>query len=327
MYNMQKLIEAIFNESESNFENLAMDVFKFQQQNNDIYTDYIHKLNRTNTYTGFKDIPFLPISLFKTHEVKSYNSNTDIIFTSSSTTGMGVSKHYVHDVAVYEKSFIKGFEYFYGNITDYAFICLLPSYLERSGSSLIYMAEKLIALSHNPDSGFYLKATDQMIEIINRREQQGLKTILLGVTFALLDFAANFKQQLVHTIVMETGGMKGRRKEMTRGEVHKELTNAFGTEHIHSEYGMTELLGQAYSKGKGIYTPAPWMKVFVRAYDDPFEVKESGTGVLCIIDLSNIYSCSFIETQDIATVHANGNFEILGRLDNSDIRGCSLLTV
>ncbi|MDA3613964.1 acyl-CoA synthetase family protein [Polluticaenibacter yanchengensis] len=324
---MQNLIGAIFNESESNFKNLALEVYGFQQQNNNVYRDFAKMSNRMNAVTSLKDIPFLPISLFKTHEVKSYDSNTDIVFTSSSTTGTGVSKHYVHDVNIYEQSFIKGFEHFYGDIRAYAFVCLLPSYLERSGSSLIYMAEKLIALSGDADSGFYLKATDEMISIIHKRESLGKKTILLGVTFALLDFASGFKKPLKHTIVMETGGMKGRRKEMTRTEVHEELTAAFGTEDIHSEYGMTELLGQAYSKGKGIYTCSPWMKVFIRSYDDPFDIKEQGTGVLCIADLSNIYSCSFIETQDLATIHLNGDFEILGRLDNSDIRGCSLLTV
>lgn len=272
-------------------------------------------------------IPFLPVSLFKTHQITTFKGEAEKVFTSSGTTGTETSRHYVPDLRFYEESFTRGFRHFYGEPAQYAFLCLLPSYLEREGSSLIYMAHKLIELSGQTDSGFFLQADGKLIETIVRREKEGLKTILLGVSFALLDFAEQHPMPLQHTIIMETGGMKGRRKELTRAELHSVLKKAFGVTTIHSEYGMTELMSQAYAKGEGRFQCPPWMRVFVRDEDDPLSVHSQGAGLLCIADLANVFSCSFIEAADMGRVFADGSFEVLGRMDHSDIRGCSLLVV
>jgi hypothetical protein len=272
-------------------------------------------------------VPFLPISFFKTHQISSYSGEAEKVFTSSGTTGSETSCHYVPDLKLYEESFTRGFGHFYGDPAQYAFLCLLPSYLEREGSSLIYMAQRLIEQSGQADSGFFLEAAGKLVEILERREKDGLKTILLGVSFALLDFAEIFPMPLLHTIIMETGGMKGRRRELTRAELHDKLQKAFGVLTIHSEFGMTELMSQAYSTGGGRYQCPPWMRVFVRDEDDPFSVHSQGSGLLCIADLANLFSCSFIETSDVGRVFEDGSFEVLGRMDNSDIRGCSLLVV
>jgi phenylacetate-coenzyme A ligase PaaK-like adenylate-forming protein len=272
-------------------------------------------------------IPFLPISFFKTHKVISGNRKIEKIFSSSGTTGNTVSQHLVCDISLYETSFLSAFTMFYGCPSDYAILCLLPAYLEREGSSLIYMAEKLVSLSGQPESGFFLKTKGELLDRLLARELSGKKTLLLGVSFALLDFAEENPMVLNHTILMETGGMKGRKTEMTRMALHQKLEDAFGVPSIHSEYGMTELLSQAYSVCGGRYVCPPWMRVFVREEDDPFVVKDCGAGIICVMDLANVYSCAFIETADVGRIHPDGSFEVLGRMDNSDIRGCSLLVV
>jgi hypothetical protein len=249
------------------------------------------------------------------------------IFESSGTTGTINSRHYVRDIDLYRESFMSGFQLFYGSIKDWCIVGLLPAYLERKNSSLIVMVDALIKESNHPLSGFYLYEFKQVKELLIQLEKQKQKTLLIGVTFALLDFAEQFPIQLQHTVIMETGGMKGRRKELTRQEVHAALTKNFGINTIHSEYGMTELLSQAYSKGNGLFYCPPWMKVLVRDEEDPLIVNEQGRGVLNIIDLANIDSCSFIATDDVGIVYEDGSFEVHGRMDNSDMRGCSLLVV
>ena len=316
----------IFNVTKESFEKTAFECFRYQLGNNPVYAAYYNSQPGKRKEPGrLTAIPFLPVTFFKSHQVTAFTSPAELVFTSSGTTGIHTSRHYVPFAGIYEESFLHCFQNFYGSPTRYAFLFLLPSYLERQGSSLIYMAEKLATLSNNPDSGFFLTANNKLVETLERREGDGQPTFLMGVTFALLDFAEEYPIRLNNTIVMETGGMKGRRAEITRTEVHEKLKNAFNVPAIHSEYGMTELLSQAYSKGNGLFTCPPWMRVFVRDEDDPFTVKESGTGLLCIADLANWYSCPFIETADLGRVYEDGSFEVLGRLDNSDIRGCSLL--
>jgi hypothetical protein len=233
----------------------------------------------------------------------------------------------VKEVSLYRRSFLKAFTLFYGNVKDYCVLGLLPSYLERQHSSLVMMVDELIKLSGHPASGFYLDEHAKLSQTLQQLESKQQKTLLIGVTFGLLDFAAAFPQKLNHTIVMETGGMKGRRKELTRAEVHQQLKEALGVQKIHSEYGMTELLSQAYSNGDGRFLCPPWMKVLVRDEEDPLSIQETGRGILQVIDLANRYSCSFIATEDIGMVYQDGSFEVWGRMDNSDIRGCSLLVV
>ncbi len=326
--NEGSLASNIFNVSTESFGTKALEIFNFQRQYNSVYQQYCNSINfQTESLKSLASLPFLPISFFKTHEVVAFNGYPEKIFTSSGTTGMITSRHIIKEISLYEQSFTRCFRQFYGEPDQYAFLCLLPSYLEREDSSLVYMAEQLIKLSAKEDSGFFLQAQGRLTEILQRRERDGKKTILLGVTYALLDFALQMHMPLKHTIVMETGGMKGRRQELTRSEVHEQLKNAFEVEVIHSEYGMTELLSPAYAKSNGIFVSPPWMKVFVRSEDDPFDTREEGTGLLCIIDLANVYSCSFIETADMGRVYPGGHFEVLGRMDNSDIRGCSLLAI
>ena len=325
----------IFNVKSDGFLALAEKVFRFQRQFSGIYREYCQLRGAMEPFVdnpgffvngGFPvEIPFLPISFFKTKAILADGESPQKVFTSSGTTGMEVSRHLVSRVAMYEESFTKGFMREYGPPDQYAVLCLLPSYLEREGSSLIYMAQRLIELSGNGDSGFFLGSKGKLIEILQRRELAGQKSLLLGVSFALLDFATESPMELNHTIVMDTGGMKGRKKEMTREEFHSVLCHAFRVPSIHSEYGMTELLSQAYSKGAGVYACPPWMRVFVRDGDDPLAVKTEGAGILCIADLANLFSCSFIETADVGRVFADGRFEVLGRIDHADIRGCSLL--
>ncbi len=326
--NEGSLASGIFNVSKESFGTKALEVFKFQRQYNNVYRRYCNSINfQADSLKDLVSLPFLPIVFFKTHEVIAFNGSPEKIFTSSGTTGMTTSKNMVKEISVYEQSFITCFRKFYGDPNEYAFLCLLPSYLEREGSSLVYMAAQLVELSANEDSGFFLEAKGQLTEIVQRRERERKKTILLGVTYALLDFAMQMPIILKHTIVMETGGMKGRRQELTRAEVHDQLKKSFKIERVHSEYGMTELLSQAYAKSDGVFECPLWMKVFVRSEDDPFDIREEGVGLLCIIDLANVYSCSFVETADVGKVYQDGSFEVLGRMDNSDIRGCSLLSV
>lgn len=324
----------IFNVPSGEFIALASRVFRYQYQFNKVYRDYCllrwGKDGINSLLSGTPQLcsyPFLPIGFFKTHRVECGETADSILFTSSGTTGMEVSKHYVADIDLYKRSFHEGFRHFYGHPGQYAILCLLPSYLEREGSSLIYMCSKLIEASGHADSGFFLHATGRLTDILRKREQAGQKSLLVGVSFALLDFALENPMLLRHTTIMETGGMKGRRKEMTRMELHGILKDAFGVQDIHSEYGMTELLSQAYSLGEGLYRCPPWMQVLVREEDDPGSVKCTGAGLLCVADLANLHSCSFIETADAGRVYADGSFEVLGRIDQSDIRGCSLLVV
>ena len=273
-------------------------------------------------------IPFLPIQFFKTHDILSSPAPVEQIFTSSGTTGMITSRHIVTDVSLYEQSYRYGFSRFYGNIEDYVVLALLPSYLEREGSSLIYMVQDLIAQSNNPDSGFYLDDLDQLITKLTALDQAGTNVILIGVTYALLDLIEKHNFKLKNTIVMETGGMKGRRREMIREELHKLLCAGFGVDEIHSEYGMTELLSQAYSTGNGIFECPPWMSILVRDPEDALSYVPPGkTGGINVIDLANINSCSFIATQDLGKITDINAFEILGRFDNSDIRGCNLMVL
>jgi hypothetical protein len=275
-----------------------------------------------------KEIPFLPIQFFKSHRVLSSSEPIEKSFSSSGTTGNITGKHHITDISFYEKSFQKGFEQFYGNIEDYVILALLPSYLEREGSSLIYMVDALIKQSNHKESGFYLNNLSELNETLLKLESQGKQTLLIGVSFALLDFIETYSFKLNHTLVMETGGMKGRRKELVRSELHSILKQGFGVENIHSEYGMTELLSQAYSKGDGIFECPNWMKVFVRDPEDALTILDpEKTGGINVIDLANVNSCSFIATQDLGKINQDGTFEIVGRFDHSDIRGCNLMVL
>lgn len=311
------------------FEELAMELFRFQSANNPIYRKYIEAIGRDAAMVkSLTDIPFLPIRFFKTHPVVTTEFEPQVIFESSGTTGSINSKHLVKDVGLYAQSFMKAFEQFYGDIKEYCILGLLPSYLERGNSSLVLMVDRLIKESGHPKSGFYLNELEDLSKTLNELEAAGQKTILIGVTYALIDFAERFPQELKHTIIMETGGMKGRRRELIRPEVHDLLKQGFGVDKIHSEYGMTELLSQAYSNGAGIFNSPPWMCVALREESDPLSVSLSpGRGVLNIIDLANIYSCSFIATDDLGVLHKDESFEVLGRMDNAEVRGCSLLAL
>jgi hypothetical protein len=271
------------------------------------------------------EIPALPVSFFKTHRVTTTDFNPEMVFESSGTTQTHTSRHLVKEIGLYKKSFLKTFSLFYGDIRDWCILGLLPSYLERQHSSLVMMVDELIKLSGHPNSGFYLDQHEKLSQTLGELEQKQQKTWLIGVTFGLLDFTAAFPQKLKHTTVIETGGMKGRRKELTRTEVHQLLSEGFGVNKIHSEYGMTELFSQAYSKGDGRFTCPPWMKILIRDEEDPLSIKETGRGILQVIDLANRYSCSFIATDDIGIVYEDGSFEVWGRVDYSDVRGCSLL--
>jgi len=314
------------NHSKESFTDLALEVFHFQAKNNDVYKDYLQHLGvNAALITSTEDIPYLPIELFKSHEVICKPNNRVVTYTSSGTGG-SQSKHIVHDLSIYEDSFIKGFEFFYGDIKDYTVLALLPSYMERMGSSLIYMCEKLIELSKKEESGFYLNEHELLFNTLTKLEAQNKKTLLIGVSFGLLDFTENYSLELKNTVVMETGGMKGRRKEMIRQELHEILGPGFGVQKIHSEYGMTELLSQAYSKGNSLFKCPPWMQASCRDANDPLSVNKTSGG-LNIIDLANIHSCSFIATQDLGKIHENGDFEVLGRFDASDIRGCNLMVL
>ncbi len=310
------------------FEKKAIELFHFQNQNNIIYKNWCDTINvNADDVKNILQIPFLPISFFKTHKVITGNFSAEVIFESSGTTQTINSKHFIKHINIYKKSFLKAFELFYGDIKDWCIIGLLPSYLERNNSSLICMVDELIKLSNNDKSGFYLNEFDKLADVLKKLEKQNQKAILIGVTFALLDFAEQLTLNLNNTIVMETGGMKGRREEMTRIEVHDILKKRFDVKNIHSEYGMTELLSQAYSKKDGIFFCPPWVKVLVRDEDDPLKINNTGKGALNIIDLANMYSCAFIATDDAASIFEDRSFEILGRIDNSDLRGCSLLAL
>lgn len=322
------LEKEIFGVHPGSFNGLALEVFRFQYAQNPLYRRWVDTLAvRPADVRTVKDIPFLPVSFFKTAEVRTTGFTPEAVFESSGTTGAGGSRHEIKDLQIYRSSFTLGFQAFYGPIQDYCIIGLLPAYLERSNSSLVVMVHELIGLSGHPDSGFYLYEHEALYTLLQRLEAAGQKTLLIGVTFALLDFAEKYSLQLHHTIIMETGGMKGRRKEITRPELHAFLQQRLGVRSVHAEYGMTELLSQAYSLGEGRFHCPPWMQVLVRKEDDPLDISDRGDGLLNIVDLANIWSCSFIAVDDIGRIHADGSFEVSGRADNSDIRGCSLMVV
>ncbi len=315
------------------FEQIALDIFRFQAQENPIYSQFIAHLGvKIDNVKSISEIPFLPIEFFKNKKVvtKYYYlpDNEFNVFRSSGTTGMQRSTHYLYNIGLYEKSFFQGFEFFYGKANDYVILALLPSYLERGDSSLIYMARSLIMASGHNESGFYLYDYERLYNRLVYLRDKGKKILLLGVSFALLEFAEKYHIQGADLIVMETGGMKGRKKEMVREELHSILREAFGVEAIHSEYGMTELLSQAYSQGHGIFRTPAWMRVMIRDMNDPLSYVEQGrSGGINVIDLANVYSCAFIETKDIGRQTADGSFTVLGRFDNSDLRGCNLLVI
>jgi hypothetical protein len=302
-------------------------LFHHQYGHNNVYRQYCDYLQvPIHNIKVATDIPFLPVQFFKSHTIQTGNFTPEAVYTSSTTTGGIPSRHLVKNNNLYETSFLQAFELFYGSPAQYAILALLPSYLERDGSSLIVMADSLINKSLHPESGFYLHNLAELQQTIQHLQQKGTPILLFGVTFALLDFAEQFPMDLHNVIVMETGGMKGKRKEMIRSEVHTILTSKFTIQQVHSEYGMTELLSQAYSATNGIYTCPPWMKVVLSDPNDPLTILPLGkTGLINIIDLANIDSCAFIQTADIGKTYANGTFEVLGRLDQSDIRGCSLM--
>lgn len=310
-----------------NFTSIALEVFKYQAQVCEPYMQYLSYLKiDIDTIDSLEKIPFLPIQFFKTHQIITEKTSAEAIFLSSGTTGQHQSKHFVTDLSIYESSFLMAFEQFYGAVEDYVVLALLPSYLEREGSSLIYMVNHLIKQSKHSKSGFYLHNLSELAKEIKSLETNGIKTILIGVSFALLDFVEKFPMQLKHTIVMETGGMKGKRKEMIREELHEILRAGFGVDQIHSEYGMTELLSQAYFTDLQKFVPPAWMKVLIRDTEDALAIlPNKKSGAINVIDLANINSCAFIATQDLGKVNEDGSFEVLGRFDNSDIRGCNLL--
>ncbi len=322
--------KAIFNiQTQKDFEDLGLKIFRFQFENNPVYRSFCDLLYKhPGDVKTIQDIPFLPIQFFKTHPVVSTIQDPEIVFTSSGTTGSAVSKHYVTDLNLYRSSFFKGFEQFYGPVEDYTILALLPSYLEREGSSLIYMVEHLIKASKKPKSGFYLSNLSELKETLIELDTNNENVLLIGVSFALLDLVEQHQFHLKNTIVMETGGMKGRRKELIRQELHTNLKQGFGVKDIHSEYGMTELLSQAYSKGNGVFECPNWMQILTRDTEDALSILPSEqTGGINVIDLANVNSCSFIATQDLGKVHQNGTFEVIGRFDNSDIRGCNLMVL
>jgi hypothetical protein len=331
---MDKEWNKVFNVTTSGFEDLALEIFQYQYQFSSVYKAYVDMLKiDPQRVNSLLTVPFLPIQFFKTHTVKTTDFNPVAEFISSGTTQMVNSRHVIKDIGLYQQSFTKNFKLFYGSVDNWCIIGLLPSYLERNNSSLVYMVNELIHKSHHPQSGFYLDEYEKLHQSLKQLEADKQKTLLIGVSYALLDFAEQYSLQLENTIVMETGGMKGRKPEMVRNELHEILKKRFHLNTIHSEYGMTELLSQAYSKGNGIFRCPPWMKILIRDEEDPFTVQNSGSGMFTmrgainVIDLANIYSCSFIATDDAGTVFSDGSFELLGRMDNSDIRGCSLLTI
>ncbi len=315
--------------SENDFQKLALAVFKFQFENNPVYRSFCDLLYKhPSDVKTIADIPFLPIQFFKSHRVLSSKADLQDTFTSSGTTGSTTSKHLVTDLGLYETSFRQGFKHFYGNINDYVILALLPNYLEREGSSLIYMVNDMITASNHKESGFYLDNLSELKERLITLDSEGKKTVLIGVSFALLDLVELHQFQLKNTIVMETGGMKGRRKELIREELHHILKRGFGVDNIHSEYGMTELLSQAYSKGNGVFECPNWMRILTRDPEDALSLQPlNKTGGLNVIDLANLNSCAFIATQDLGRVNEDQSFEIIGRFDSSDIRGCNLMVL
>ncbi|MEO6317007.1 MAG: acyl transferase [Chitinophagaceae bacterium] len=320
--------DKIFTVQPGSFNDLALQTYAYQYQHNTIYAQYANAVGRQpEKVMSASDIPFLPIRFFKTHTVVTGSFKPEAIFESSGTSQTVNSRHLVKSLDLYTQSFLQAFHQFYGSVADWCIIALLPSYLERSNSSLVVMADDLIKRSNHPDSGFYLYEHDKLAATLRMLEANKQKTLLIGVTFALLDFADTHHLKLQHTVVMETGGMKGRREEWTRQQVHDFLTARLGVSAIHSEYGMTELLSQAYSKDNGVFYCPPWMRVTLRADDDPLQPSASDNGIINVTDLANVFSCAFIATDDAGKIHPDGGFEVIGRTDNSDLRGCSLMVL
>ncbi len=320
---MQKEIFDIKNDAE--FEMLALSIFDYQMESNSIYAPYAALILKGKAPNNIFEIPFLPISFFKTEQIICQGRAVEEVFLSSGTSG-DQSKHLVSDISLYRESYLKAFELFYGDITQYCILSLLPNYREREGSSLIYMVDDLISKSKHEQSGFYLNDYESLSMRLQKLEKEGQKTILFGVSYALLDLAEQFPQKLEHTLIIETGGTKGKRKEMLKEELHQNLKAAFSLDVIHSEYGMSELLSQSYSNGEGIFKSPPWKKVLIRDTNDPLSIiGDNKTGGINVIDLANIYSCPFIATQDLGKTFEDGTFIVLGRFDNSDLRGCNLL--
>ena len=320
--------EPIFNiQSSKDFTKVTLDIFKHQFKNNKVYRSFCDLLYiHPSDVKKVDEIPFLPIQFFKNRRVISSLDEVQETFSSSGTTGNKTSKHFVTDIELYKESYTKGFSHFYGEIKEYVVLALLPNYLERKGSSLVFMVDDLIKNTNNPESGFYLNNLSELAQKLQELDKKEQKVLLIGVSFALLDLIETKQFNLKNTIIMETGGMKGRRKELIREELHQILQLGFGVDQIHSEYGMTELLSQAYSKGNGIFKTPPWMKILTRDTEDALTIQQKGkTGGINVIDLANYNSCSFIATQDLGKVYQNNTFEIIGRFDNSDIRGCNLM--
>ena len=323
---MNSFVEEIFNiHSEEEFVKICLKIYELQMDNNPIYSAYSQIILKGEIPKKLEEIPFLPIEFFKTEQIICVTQKIEELFLSSGTTG-NQSKHLVSDLSIYENSFRNTFQLFYGDITDYCILSLLPNYREREGSSLIYMVDDLIKRSKHPKSGFYLNNYKEVSETILELEKNGQKTLLIGVSYALLDMAKDYPMKLENTIIMETGGTKGKRKELLKEELHKLLKEAFSLDSIHSEYGMTELLSQSYSEGDNIFKTPPWKKVLIRDVNDPLTILgKNRSGGINIIDLANIYSCPFIATQDLGRLHEDESFSVLGRFDNSDVRGCNLL--
>jgi phenylacetate-coenzyme A ligase PaaK-like adenylate-forming protein len=326
---LQDLQRRIFSiKSTEDFWAISLEVFEYQYNNNALYRDFINSLGRRSLKPKSPfEIPFLPVEFFKNHKILTGNLPVEMVFESSGTTGVTSGKHYVNDLKLYEESFLRSFRLFYGEPEEFLIAALLPSYTERKGSSLVYMADKLIRRSRNHFSGFFKNNLDGLVQTLKNAREENQKVLLLGVSFALVELAENQSPDLSGVIVMETGGMKGRRKELTRSELHSVLKEKLNVQSIHSEYGMTELLSQSYSKEDGIFFSPPWMKIIIRDPLDPLTLYDepAGTGGINVIDLANINSCSFIATGDLGKVHESGGFEILGRFDNSDVRGCNLM--
>ena len=331
MMPLEEIRNKIFNiAGEHDFNGLALGIFRYQYESNLVYREFLNLVRSSPAgISDYRQIPFLPIGFFKDHEIVSgHDARHEKTFTSSGTTSSIPSRHLVRDLKLYQESFIRSFSLFYGPPENYRFLVLLPGYLERQGSSLVYMMEELVTRSKHNGSGFFLNDFESLAWELKKTPGAGIHTILFGASYALLDFAESRYAGPINALVMETGGMKGRQKEMIREELHDLLCRKFSVDTIHSEYGMTELLSQAYSRGFGIFRTPPWMKILIRDMNDPFEILPPGkTGGISIIDLANLYSCAFIATQDLGKVHEDGSFEVLGRFDDSDVRGCNLLVV
>ena len=331
---LNSLEEEIFQiKNEAHFEEIALKIFSFQYNENQVYREYCNLINKDPVSVNkLTEIPFLPIELFKTHTVITGNKNHEMLFESSGTTDQQKSRHFLKKPSLYRKSFLTAFNQLYGSPEEYYILALLPNYMENKHSSLIYMVNELIQQSGYKESGFYLENLRELAHNLKELKHKKGKILLLGVSFALLDLAEKYPMHLNDAIIMETGGMKGRRKELTRDELHNILKEKFQTDRIHSEYGMAELLSQAYSKGSGIFQTPPWMKILLREYNDPFHVQKPDgvnelNGGINVVDFANLYSCSFIETKDIGKMYPAGRFEVLGRFDYSDLRGCNLMVM